>query len=407
MTDIALRVFWNNEPIPLNRKIDKAAINVPFGVMITNPSSGGGDYNFSVKELDLQAYVSEVPSMMQITSDVDNLIVGSNTIGTITLNQSPSLSAYFKADRGKFLITVNTTDQLFCLLENVASIPQTKTTMADIQQQDESFLIGIIYVQGQLGIQIGDFFHIPPFLSVVVENPLSTETIEIEIIDDKTLSFSNKNVLLGTYQHTQNLGHYFHNIAEMNLAGGDKIQFDLSLASSTIFNLPPNTKDGEIFHLISGGQLLNKVLHTDDYIQVYNNQQDIIVIRVPETVLPVLPSSQSRIPLKVNLTGGVSSQIMAWWDSELRALFLCGSIYVISEDWSIEIELIDDIPFTYTSYMPFLFPIYENQNIVRLQINSSSQSNGIRKIILGYVDSVVLGTSYYLPSSILLDAVSS
>lgn len=38
MSNIALKVFWSNEPMPLNRKIDRAAINVPFGVMITHPT---------------------------------------------------------------------------------------------------------------------------------------------------------------------------------------------------------------------------------------------------------------------------------------------------------------------------------------------------------------------------------
>lgn len=50
MSNIALRVFWNNSPIPVSEKIKNAelVINVPFGAMITHPASGGSGSVYSV-----------------------------------------------------------------------------------------------------------------------------------------------------------------------------------------------------------------------------------------------------------------------------------------------------------------------------------------------------------------------
>ena len=55
MSNIALKVFWSNEPMPLNRKIDKAAITVPFGVMITHPTGLIKSVNGKVGDVVLNA----------------------------------------------------------------------------------------------------------------------------------------------------------------------------------------------------------------------------------------------------------------------------------------------------------------------------------------------------------------
>ena len=55
MSNIALKVFWSNEPMPLNRKIDRAAINVPFGVLITHPTCLIKSVNGKVGDVVLNA----------------------------------------------------------------------------------------------------------------------------------------------------------------------------------------------------------------------------------------------------------------------------------------------------------------------------------------------------------------
>lgn len=49
--NIALKVFWNNNPIPFSDKIKNpdVVINVPFGAMITHPSYNGGIYSVNGK----------------------------------------------------------------------------------------------------------------------------------------------------------------------------------------------------------------------------------------------------------------------------------------------------------------------------------------------------------------------
>ncbi|MBK0062371.1 MULTISPECIES: hypothetical protein [unclassified Acinetobacter] len=50
MSNIALRVFWNNNPIPISEKFKNPdlLINVPFGAMISHPASGGSGSIYSV-----------------------------------------------------------------------------------------------------------------------------------------------------------------------------------------------------------------------------------------------------------------------------------------------------------------------------------------------------------------------
>ncbi|MDV4263302.1 hypothetical protein ACG9XY_12305 [Acinetobacter seifertii] len=51
MSNISLKVFWNNKPIPVSQKVQNSdlVINVPFGALITHPASGGGIYSINGK----------------------------------------------------------------------------------------------------------------------------------------------------------------------------------------------------------------------------------------------------------------------------------------------------------------------------------------------------------------------
>lgn len=80
MSNIALKVFWSNEPMPLNRKIDKAAITVPFGVMITHPtglikSVNGkvGDVVLNAADVGADAAGSAEAVQQNLNTEVDTL----------------------------------------------------------------------------------------------------------------------------------------------------------------------------------------------------------------------------------------------------------------------------------------------------------------------------------------------
>ena len=80
MSNIGLKVFWSNEPMPLNRKIDRAAINVPFGVMITHPtglikSVNGkvGDVVLNAADVGADAAGSAEAVQQNLNTEVDTL----------------------------------------------------------------------------------------------------------------------------------------------------------------------------------------------------------------------------------------------------------------------------------------------------------------------------------------------
>ena len=80
MSNIGLKVFWSNEPMPLNRKIDRAAINVPFGVLITHPtclikSVNGkvGDVVLNAADVGADAAGSAEAVQQNLNTEVDTL----------------------------------------------------------------------------------------------------------------------------------------------------------------------------------------------------------------------------------------------------------------------------------------------------------------------------------------------
>lgn len=111
MSNIALKVFWSNEPMPLNRKIDRAAINVPFGVLITHPtclikSVNGkvGDVVLNAADVGADAAGSAEAVQQNLNTEVDTLnsqldSLSSQTTQVQTLAQSNELKIGTKADQ--------------------------------------------------------------------------------------------------------------------------------------------------------------------------------------------------------------------------------------------------------------------------------------------------------------------
>lgn len=411
-SNLVFEVIWNPEPIAVEEKIaskQSLIFEMPLGVLVSGGGGGeggggGGSYDFSVQELNLEDYTSLSQSTVQITPDVSNTILDSAVNGVVVPNQEPpSISAYFKGDSGRFAITVNTTNQVYVLLESVSVEPTTKKTQADLQAETKSLLILIMYSKGSLVVQAGDLFNTAPDLDLTIFDPLPEETIEIEYLDVNTLRFYNKGFLIGTYQQPTTIGQYFHTITDVNMPNGDRFQYNLTQLKQKTYVLPETAKDGDIYHLNSAGILLNKELRVDDYIQIYDNKQNFILIRVPEDVPEIPTTEATKIPLKINVYGSASIQMIAWWDVELKALFICGSIYVSAEVWRIEIELIPEINITnYTSFYPLAVSSIGGYSPFRLQVDGTNTSEGITNLVLNSVDVMTLGLSYHLGASVVL-----
>ncbi|MCY6412001.1 hypothetical protein QTA56_07625 [Acinetobacter sp. VNH17] len=123
MSNIALKVFWSNEPMPLNRKIDRAAINVPFGVMITHPTGLIKSVNGKVGDVvlnaaDVGADVAGLAETVQqnLNTEVNTLNIqldslSSQTIQIQTLAQTNELKISTKADQADLETTQQQVEQ--------------------------------------------------------------------------------------------------------------------------------------------------------------------------------------------------------------------------------------------------------------------------------------------------------
>lgn len=119
MSNIGLKVFWSNEPMPLNRKIDRAAINVPFGVMITHPtglikSVNGKVGNVVLNAADVGADAAGSAEAVQqnLNTEVNTLNIQLDSLSSQTtqvqaLAQTNELKIGTKADQ----VDLETTNQ--------------------------------------------------------------------------------------------------------------------------------------------------------------------------------------------------------------------------------------------------------------------------------------------------------
>ena len=123
MSNIGLKVFWSNEPMPLNRKIDRAAINVPFGVMITHPtglikSVNGKVGNVVLNAADVGADAAGSAEAVQqnLNTEVDTLnsqldSLSSQTTQVQALAQTNELKISTKADQADLETTQQQVEQ--------------------------------------------------------------------------------------------------------------------------------------------------------------------------------------------------------------------------------------------------------------------------------------------------------
>ena len=80
-------------------------------------AGGGGSAPFSVEDLDLEAYADKVPSLMQLTSDVDQIIEGTASVGAVKASEPTPLvfqyADYVLTEAENIILGANAT---FCLM---------------------------------------------------------------------------------------------------------------------------------------------------------------------------------------------------------------------------------------------------------------------------------------------------
>ncbi len=109
MSNIGLKVFWSNEPMPLNRKIDRAAINVPFGVMITHPTG----------------------LIKSVNGKVGDVVLNAADVGADAAGSAEAVQQYLNTE----VDTLNSQlDSLLTDLNNLSGTVETKASAASVLQ---------------------------------------------------------------------------------------------------------------------------------------------------------------------------------------------------------------------------------------------------------------------------------
>lgn len=341
MKSLTLEMGWENNPLSTDGNANPVNLSLmPFGVIIaapngtttppptTPPSEGGSNFNFSVQELDLQATATATPVELFTTPDMPMQTV--TRVGTKTTVEATSagISAFFEKAHGTFSVSLDTTTSpILAFFFNVAEMPTKKFTTLDMESNPNAKGIAFQLNNGSLVIMSGGVTgNGSNFVNEIkVTDPV--ETIDLEIVDDSTIKLYHKGELIQTAIFDTPLLDYFVIPAEFPMPMFTKLEFDFSAYNKIAYHLPTAAKDGDIYHLTSGGSLFGKELQTNDYIQVYNGKQNVTVLRVPKP-LPV--PKPTRIPLEVRVPANITSQLKAWWDTELDVVFISGGFMFTS-----------------------------------------------------------------------------
>ena len=368
--------------------------------IIADVPGGGGDYNFSVKELDLVATAEKVPAQMLVTPDVNNTITGSNITGKITANNQIK-GGYFKVDSGEITLTIDRTapsNNIFVNLENepVAAydanggIPFGKVIFGCAFINDATFIIAG-YTEAPIQILL------PP------EGLNQLEEVSF-IFDQNKIHLKHNGVILETYINPSALDKYWQSLNASELPDNYETIFDLSGALSDIrYKLPETAKDGDNYHLTSAGELFNKKLLEGDYITVYGNKSNVTVVRLPSDQLP---TTKLTLPITYYLQEHASKELKAYYDTELRAVFVFGLFHLSSFPNQSNIVFEIDL-----SQISLSAPNLNAQDLITYHGNSIQRVGVVfsreEKLLRVRVDPNLFGgtgESYFLLSNIVLQA---
>ncbi|RSN83373.1 hypothetical protein EA770_07200 [Acinetobacter baumannii] len=368
--------------------------------IIADVPGGGGDYNFSVKELDLFATAQKVPSRMLITPDVNNTITGSNIAGKISANNQIK-GGYFKAIAGEVTISIDRTAQSNNIFLNQALEPIVSYDGGGTIPP-ASLLFGCAFLNDVTFIIVGTT-DAPIQIVLPVEGLGITEEVTF-LFENNKIHVKHKGTVISTYTHPSEYGAYWQLMNNIGVPDNYETIFNLSAASADlIYSLPETAKDGDNYHLTSEGILFGNKLLVGDYITVYGDKSNVTVVRLPKEQLL---TTKLTLPITYYLQDHSSKELKAYYDTELRAVFVFGLFHLSSFPNESNIVLEIDV-----SQMDLNAPNLNAMDLIAYHGNNNQRLNVVfsreEKLLRVRVDPNLFGgtgESYFLLSNLVLQA---
>lgn len=235
------------------------------------------------------------------------------------------LSAYFKATKGKFTLSFDSSNLGALYIFNLADQPIDKLTYSEVAANYLNNMALAIQnnADGNLFLSFGSVVG-QPALSLQFSDASGIEDFTFDFIDLKTIDVYRKLQKVGTVKLSNDLLPYFQTACEIPMPLFDSFGFNLSQSFELLnYKLPDNAVDGDIFHLQSGGTLFNKELLVGDYITVYANKTNVAINRLPEG-----DKRESLYVSLVTASGTSIDNIFAIYDVELGIISLNGYFYM-------------------------------------------------------------------------------
>ncbi|MGJ8757469.1 hypothetical protein ACSFV5_07425 [Acinetobacter sp. HC8-3S] len=300
-----------------------------------NPNNGALPSNYDMTSL-LVSKVSGADVVEHSQAQYVQLARGNNLVAL------RPLSAYFKATKGKFTLSFDSSNLGAFYLFNLENQPIDKLTYSEVAANYLNNMALAIQnnADGNLFLSFGSVVA-QPALSLQFSDASGIEDFTFDLIDLKTIDVYRKLQKVGTVKLSNELLPYFQTACELPMPLFNSFGFNLSQSFELLnYKLPDTASDGDIFHLQSGGTLFNKELLVGDYITVYANKTNVSINRLPE--------GDKRKSLYVSLvtaSGTSIDNIFAIYDVEIGIISLSGYFYMGSP-YTGSLFLIDvtDIP---------------------------------------------------------------
>lgn len=363
--------------------------------IIADVPGGGGNYSFSIKELSLVDTAEKIPSLIHNTADVNNELIGTSSKGLVYAEPGTSLSAYFKCRTGKLSLTIDFSTHEVLILEISNNLPIKKRTFAEASIDPNFFGIGVIPQGANLLIGYGNMFS--DNASIIFLTPAQAQEEIIFELNENKIDVYNKGIQLGSFAHNGEIGHYFQTICEVEEQNTTTIRFDLSGCFESInYKLPDDSKDGDIFHLTTKGELFGHELLVGDYITLYGDKSNIAINRLQEPLK--IPPNKVEIPITLhNQNGGTAGTLQAFYDSELKSIFLVGSFYFSENPADARVCTLDMSKIPYFQLFKSLNFYYINRNGVFYLFATYDGFNGSLTIRIQEAEAPAIYTACSVP----------
>ncbi|WP_151765758.1 hypothetical protein [Acinetobacter colistiniresistens] len=397
----------SSEGIPLSEKGKANGVasldatgKVPATQLPAISGGGGGDYNFSVQELDLDATAEKTTATMLVTPDVANTIEGSSTVGKITANDQVK-GGYLKVIAGEIKLSIDRTQSSNNIFINQTLEPIVAYDAGGMIPP-ASLIVGYAFLNDVTFIILGTT-DAPVQIMLPADELGPVEEVTF-VFDKNIIHVRHNGAVISTYTHPSEYGAYWQLMNNIGVPDTFETTFDLSDASADlIYSLPETAKDGDIYHLTSEGVLFGKRLLVGDYITVYGDKSNVTVTRLPKEQLL---TTKITLPITYYLQDYSSKELKAYYDTELRAVFVFGLFHLSSFPNENNIVFEVDI-----SQLDLNAPNLNSMDLIVYHVNNIQRLNTVfsraEKLIRVRVDPNLFGgtgDSYFLLSNLVLQA---